>query len=88
LDNAPVGAAAVAGTVSGRLSHTAGVPGNRSAAFAATTGGGPARLNLDRVGTESPPIYFGTITGTISFTAVDGSVVTCPQALILLGPDR
>ena len=87
LDNAPVGAAAVTGTVSGRLVHAAGVFGNRSAAFAATTGGGCARVNLDRVD-EIPPIYLGTIAGTVSFTAVDGSVVTCTQAVILLGSDR
>jgi hypothetical protein len=87
LDNAPVGAAAVTGTVSGRLAHAAGVFGNRSAAFAATTGGGSARVNLDRVD-GIPPVYVGTITGTISFTAADGSVVTCPQAVILLSPDR
>lgn len=88
LDNAPVGAPVVTGTVSGQLAHFAGSAGKRSVAFAATTGGGPAQFSLDRVGTESPPIYSGTITGNILFTAVDGSVVTCPEALILLGLDR
>lgn len=88
LDNAPVGAAVVTGTVSGRLAHSAGSAGKRSVAFAATIGSGPAQFSLDRVGTESPPIYFGTTTGNISFTAVDGSVVTCLQALILFGSDR
>ena len=88
LDTAPVGAAAVTGTIKGRLAHFLSFVGPRSAEFAATTGGDPARFNLDRVGTESPAIYLGTITGTVSFTAVDNSVVTCPQAQILLGPDR
>ena len=87
FDNAP-GAAAVTGTLSGRLAHFAGQFGSRSAAFTATAGVGPARFHLERVGTESPPIYFGTVAGTIVFTASDGSVVTCPEAAILLGSDR
>jgi hypothetical protein len=85
LLSAPVGAAAITGTVSGRMAHFAGVFGDRSVAFAAMSGSGPARFNLDRIDEGSHRL--GTITGTISFTANDGSVVTCQQALILLSPD-